>query len=449
MDARLVRKKSVFIKGLPKHACHRLLGGLRQGFRGPRSAAEDNTLRNLAADFILESLRMDLRHMARMPLLKHGLYTYEAIMSTMHKEKAIAQYNPTSIIVRQGLLNVLHAFVPRLCQGQDLQQVLPYIVVAAFTTRRMGGRAFCERYLSILAKAASTWRRTRTKDTYPPLVQSQCRRSSTSTSRSEPEDPIAASSSSARRLKQDWSPDTLRWAAMRVADELRLEGSEHPVTQAHLPHSAVGNTAVDCSRHWDAVDWRFLHIAAYSIASALFPPASGSGATRPAGLLEDAAHVARHINGFGGTQFCLQIPLCDIVAAATSKSLRYPRDWTDWSPPGPGCRASLFAMRPRWRRERDGEAYDKSLYSHAGSKEAREYEIELATFHEHFVSSKKAELQGLLNMFPDTASWTRRDSQASLCAFSRYLHVRQGLFLQSEALVKCRMYANAPAWPHE
>ena len=106
-------------------------------------------------------------------------------------------------------------------------------------------------------------------------------------------------------------------------------------------------------------------------------------------------------------------------------------------------------MRPRWRRERDGEAHDKSLYSHAGTKEAREYEIELATFHEHFVSSKKAELQGLLNMFPDTASWTRRDSQASLCAFSRYLHVRQGLFLQSEALVKCRMYANAPAWPHE
>ena len=35
---------------------------------------------------------MDLRNMARMPLLKHGLYTYEAIMSTMHKEKAIAQY---------------------------------------------------------------------------------------------------------------------------------------------------------------------------------------------------------------------------------------------------------------------------------------------------------------------------------------------------------------------
>ena len=449
MDARLARKKSVFIKGLPKHACHRLLGGLRQGFRGPRSAAEDNTLRNLAADFILESLRMDLRNMARMPLLKHGLYTYEAIMSTMHKEKAIAQYNPTSVIVRQGLLNVLHAFVPRLCQGQDLQQVLPYIVVVAFTTRRMGGRAFCERYLSILAKAASTWRRTRTKDTYPPLVQSQCRRSSTSTSRSEPEDPIAASSSSARRLKQDWSPDTLRWVAMRVADELRLEGGEHPVTQAHLPHSAVGNTVLDCSRHWDAVDWRFLHIAAYSIASALFPPASGSGATRPAGLLEDAAHVARHINGFGGTQFCLQIPLCDIVATATSKGLRYPKDWTDWSPPGPGCRASLFAMRPRWRRERDGEAHDKSLYSHAGTKEAREYEMELTTFHEHFVNSKKAELQGLLNMFPDTASWTRRDSQASLCAFSRYLQVRKGLLLQSEALVKCRMYTNAPAWPDE
>ena len=106
-------------------------------------------------------------------------------------------------------------------------------------------------------------------------------------------------------------------------------------------------------------------------------------------------------------------------------------------------------MRPRWRRERDGEAYNKALYSHAGTKEARQYEIELATFHGHFVSSKKAELQGLLNMFPGAPSWTRRDSQASLCAFSRYLHVRKGLFLQSEAPLKCRMYANAPTWPHE
>ena len=77
----------------------------------------------------------------------------------------------------------------------------------------------------------------------------------------------------------------------------------------------------------------------------------------------------------------------------------------------------------------------------------REYEAELDTVHAHFMATAKVELEQLLQTFPAPRNWTRRDTQASLCAFSRYLHVRRSLLDPSVPLVKARIYANAPTWP--
>jgi len=53
------------------YACHRLLGGIRIALKGPRVSEQDHPMQGLAHEFILESLRVDLRHMRIMPVLKH------------------------------------------------------------------------------------------------------------------------------------------------------------------------------------------------------------------------------------------------------------------------------------------------------------------------------------------------------------------------------------------
>ena len=137
---------------------------------------------------------------------------------------------------------------------------------------------------------------------------------------------------------------------MSVANQIRIERKERAVTEAHLPHSAVPDHLSGCSAHWGDVDWLQADLSASSIAAALCPPAFGSG-SRQLGLLKNAARVGQHITGFGGTQFLLQIPLFDVVTAFESQGVARPYDWASWSPPGPGCRATLFQLRPRWQRE--------------------------------------------------------------------------------------------------
>ena len=77
----------------------------------------------------------------------------------------------------------------------------------------------------------------------------------------------------------------------------------------------------------------------------------------------------------------------------------------------------------------------------------REYEAELDTVHARFMAPAKVELEQLLQTFPAPRNWPRRDTLASLCAFSRYLHVRRSLLDPSVPLVAARIYAKAPTWP--
>ena len=382
--------------------------------------------------------------MGQIPTLDHGLYTYEAIMSTIHKEKALAEHNPTSIIVKEGLTNMLNAFLPRRCQDEDIDKVGPYLVIAALTARRMGGRAFCHRYLQVLATAAAEWRQTHGPSVYPLLLKPPSYSTAAVTPIPRCRHPTNKRFTDA--LQEDWSPESLRWVALSVANQIRIERKERAVTEAHLPHSAVPDHLSGCSAHWGDVDWLQAHLSASSIAAALCPPAFGSG-SRQLGLLKNAARVGQHITGFGGTQFLLQIPLFDVVTAFESQGVARPYDWASWSPPGPGCRATLFQLRPRWQREHNGEAFEASLYSAVHTPAGREYEAELDTVHAHFMATAKVELEQLLQTFPAPRNWTRRDTQASLCAFSRYLHVRRSLLDPSVPLVKARIYANAPTWP--
>ena len=140
----------------------------------------DTPLARLAHEFILESLRMDLRHMRLTPRLEHGLHTYDAVMSVMHKERALAENNPTSVIVEEGLIKIQKAFCPWLQSSQALPggdalwlllRMNPYVCVAALAVRRWGGRAFCKLFLAALAKAASKWRRTHGAGVSPPLFR--------------------------------------------------------------------------------------------------------------------------------------------------------------------------------------------------------------------------------------------------------------------------------------
>jgi hypothetical protein len=249
-------------------------------------------------------------------------------------------------------------------------------------------------------------------------------------------------------LNNDWSPESLRAVALRVAEEIRLTGLERPVTVAHLPHSAVGNHLREWERHWDQVDWRLAHLLAPALALALAPaPASGS-ATQHRGSLFDCARIGQNINKYGGTEFCFQTPAFDVTYALHERQVPLPSDWDSWAPPGPGCRSSLFQMRPRWGRERHtGEAKEKALYTKARSEEGSTYAKELAAFHSAFVQTRKKTLDELLGLFPKPRVWIRRDTQSSLCSFARYLNIRKALLEPKTPLRGCRMYDKALVWP--
>jgi hypothetical protein len=172
-DRLLERPRKNFAKTLsvlPKHAEHRLLGGKRVPLRGPRVGLniQGSDIQCLAANFVLESLRVDLRHMGRMPSLAQSLFTFDAIMSCMHKEKALAELNPTSQTVIHGLVCIIDAFLP-VSDSRNVCKVAPHVFIAALTVRRIGGNAFAKRYLALLAQAGQKWRRKHGHG-FPPLV---------------------------------------------------------------------------------------------------------------------------------------------------------------------------------------------------------------------------------------------------------------------------------------
>ena len=429
------------MKALPPYAQFRLLHGRRAALRGPRSISSlrGSDVQCLAGEFILESLRIDLRHLGKVQCLKHGLYTYEAIMSSMHTERALWELNPTSQSVNRGLVSVIDAFLPGGASRKHVHTVVPHVFIAALTVRRMGGHGFAKRYLAVLAEAARCWRR-RHGEYLPPLILPDDDSSALSCRRRGVQSCLEA-------LQHGWSPRSLRTVAMTVADEIRSEGKERPVRIPHLPHKAVGNNLAEFQRHWDEVDWHLAHLLAPALASALAPaPASGSAARYP-GCLSDAARIGINIRTFGGTEFCFQTPVLDVAHALQHKKIPFPSDWETWAPPGPGCRAALFQMRPRWQRERDGEIMDRAVYADSKSQAAAAYKDDLAAFHAHFIRKNKKTLDDLQAMFPQPRKWLLRDSQSSLCAFSRYLKIRQAIVEPSTHLKACRMYDKVPTWP--
>ena len=278
---------------------------------------------------------MDLRHMRLTPRLEHGLHTYDAVMSVMHKERALAENNPTSVIVEEGLIKIQKAFCPWLQSSQALPggdalwlllRMNPYVCVAALAVRRWGGRAFCKLFLAVLAKAVSKWRRTHGAGVFPPLF---------STTRRRAPQPGTTVQNLASRLKRDWSPASLRSVAFAVAQQVRMQGEESPLTKAHRPHSVTRDTPTGWIRHWDAVDWCRVHTMAPAVASALCPAPAVGGRLAPQGSMEAAAAIGSLIAGYGGTQLCLQTPLFDIVAVFRCQGLPLPAEYRTWSPPGP------------------------------------------------------------------------------------------------------------------
>ena len=119
------------------------------------------------------------------------------------------------------------------------------------------------------------------------------------------------------------------------------------------------------------------------------------------------------------------------------------------SPPGPGCRSSLFRMRCRWQRQgRDGGSRVRALYTSCYSVTGVGYTEELADFHAQFIKRHRKKLSTLLSLFQKPRQWVLRDTQAALCAFARYMHVRQALLGAKGSTPAVRMYDRAPAWPH-
>ena len=90
---------------------------------------------------------------------------------------------------------------------------------------------------------------------------------------------------------------------------------------------------------------------------------------------------------------------------------------------------------------------DRAVYADSKSQAAAAYKDDLAAFHAHFIRKNKKTLDDLQAMFPQPRKWLLRDSQSSLCAFSRYLKIRQAIVELSTHLKACRMYDKAPTWP--
>ena len=116
-----------------------------------------------------------------------------------------------------------------------------------------------------------------------------------------------------------------------------------------------------------------------------------------------------------------------------------------WPRRCPGWSLGVPAGVPAWPRPQVSRGVPAG--AQVSEQAEREHEAELDTVHAHFMATAKVELEQLLQTFPAPRNWTRRDTQASLCAFSRYLHVRRSLLDPSVPLVKARIYANAPTWP--
>ena len=68
-----------------------------------------------------------------------------AIMSSMHKERALWELNPTSQSVNRGLVSVIDAFLPGAASRKHVHTVVPHVFIAALTVRRIGGNGFAER----------------------------------------------------------------------------------------------------------------------------------------------------------------------------------------------------------------------------------------------------------------------------------------------------------------
>ena len=81
-------------------------------------------------------MRIDLRHLGCMPRLKHGLFTYDAILSSIHKERALGELNPTSQTVIQGLSNIIAAFSP-VSDSEGVFPTMAHVLIALLTVRRM------------------------------------------------------------------------------------------------------------------------------------------------------------------------------------------------------------------------------------------------------------------------------------------------------------------------
>ena len=245
-----VRKpKSNTLRHLPQHAKHRLLGGTKVSLTGPRNLDTFNRSQQrwLANEFILESVRTDLRHLGYMPPLEHGLFTYDAIMSSMHKGRALSELNPTSQTVIQGLNNIIAAFSP----VPDSEQGFPmmaHVVFAALTVRRMGGKEFAKQYLSVLSKAAHIWR-LGNQTGFPPLVRQGGRQTLSASALVKRSWSAPTHHSLAKLLKKDWSPESLRAVALQVAQTVHRQAGERPVTLAHMPHSLVGDCLAEWERH--------------------------------------------------------------------------------------------------------------------------------------------------------------------------------------------------------
>ena len=296
------RSKSAVFRALPEHAEHRLLAGRTHALMG----VNGTEVQPLACDFILESLRIDLRHMGILPRLQSNLLTLDAVMSAMHKEKALGELNPTSKSTIGGLVSIIDALAPA---SGAVWKVAPHVVLAALTVRRFGGKLFAERYLEVLAEAGRQWRTVHAEEA-PPLTAAAAASAAVDAPDSQPKKRGRPSKPDlVTFLRCDWSPASLRSVALRVADDIRGEGVERPVTAAHLPHSAVSNDRADTERHWDLVDWRLAHLLAPVLGSALIVPDGRAGS------LSDFAWIAHHIGQYGGTEFLLKTPALDIVLA--------------------------------------------------------------------------------------------------------------------------------------
>jgi hypothetical protein len=128
-------------------------------------------------------------------------------------------------------------------------------------------------------------------------------------------------------------------------------------------------------------------------------------------------HVVRHCCGLGGTEFLLKTPLIDTVLALWAQDVPLPGDFSQWAPPGPGCRCALHLMRDRWRRR--GDDADVHAYTSAHGSDGQQYRDELLAFHNEFLAAKGAEVAELLRQYPDVMpsrrEWIVHDTQFVLC----------------------------------